>query len=96
MSEFVRENPAKAEMTEVLCCCDPNNLVGVVPTQAGLDAGLQLRDLEEGGQAFDSNDNPAAVRDIPGFVPPENIVARKTTGTKTWKKTWKKIDSAAA
>lgn len=75
-------------MHEVRCCCNADNLIGTVPEEAGLAAGLQLRELEEGGVAFDSNHNEEAVRNIPGFQEATSSASKtwKKTGTKTWKK----------
>lgn len=69
---------------DVLCCCNPSNCIGNVPEDAGREAGLQLRELEQGGFAFDSNHDADAVREIPGFT--EGSIS---AGKKTWKKTWK-------
>ena len=94
------------EYKEVLCCCDPNNCVGYVPKEEGEKAGLVLRELEDGGEAFDSNHNEEAVKKIPGFKGPDTawngistrdvFAGKKPAGTKTWKKkpsgpkTWRK------
>lgn len=75
-----------AERTDVRCCCNPSNLIGSVPTQVGLNAGLVVRELEQGGSAFDSNDNEELIRLMPDFEPPVEVQG----ATKTWKKTWKK------
>jgi hypothetical protein len=72
-------------MTEVRCCCSPENLIGYVPEEAGREAGLELRELDDGTFAFDSNHDADAVREIPGFTE-----AAHKPGTKTWKKTWRK------
>ncbi len=72
-------------MIEVRCCCEPENLIGHVPEEEGLKAGLVLRETEPEGFAFDSNHDEEAVRRIPGFEE-----ARGPKGPKTWKKTWKK------
>lgn len=72
-------------MIEVRCCCDPSNLIGLLPQEVGEKAGLCLRELEEGGVAFDSNHDADAVRALPGFT-----AACEPEGKKTWKKTWRK------
>jgi len=51
-----------------------------------LNAGLVVRELEQGGSAFDSNDNEELIRLMPDFEPPVEVQG----ATKTWKKTWKK------
>lgn len=75
-------------MTEVRCCCDPDNLLGHLPESDGLAAGLKLRELDDGSKAFDSNDNEDFVKSLPTFEP-----AVGSSESKTWKegkKTWRK------
>lgn len=86
-------------LTEVRCCCNPENLIGYVPEHTD---GLLLREMTDGSRAFDSNHNAEAVRKLPGFVPnleswqvdTEGLVmqpvAAKTTWKKTGTKTWRK------
>ncbi len=72
--------------TEVRCCCDPDNLIGLIPKEVGLEEGLALRELEDGGEAFDSDDDADRVRAMPGF----QEAVHKPGGGKSWKKTWRK------
>lgn len=72
-----------SQLTEVRCCCNPSNLIGFLPSDT---PDLALRELNEGGFAFDSNHDEDAIRRRPGFVPASQEEASK----KTWKKTWRK------
>ena len=72
-------------MEEVRCCCEPDNLIGYVPREAGEAAGLTLRELEPEGMAFDSNHDADAVREIPGFLDASAATSSRLPG-KTWKK----------
>ena len=72
-----------AELTEVRCCCNPSNLIGFLP---GDTDDLELRELNDGTFAFDSNHDEDGIRSRPNFVPAE--AGQKSP--KTWKKTWRK------
>ena len=69
-----------AELTEVRCCCNPENLIGFLPSHT---EDLTLRELDDGTFAFDSNHDEALVRNLPGFV---EAGPRKPKGPKTWRK----------
>ena len=67
-------------MTEIRCCCTPENLIGHVPMSAGTAAGLQLRELDDGSYAFSSEERTDIDR-IPGFERDN-----RKGGKKTWRK----------
>lgn len=67
-------------MIEVRCCCTPENLIGHVPYEAGVNAHLELRELDDGSHAFSSEERQD-IETIPGFRP-----ARKPGGRRTWRK----------
>ena len=71
------------DMTDVLCCCNPDNQVGTIDHDAGVKAGLELREWEDDagntGLAFSSHG--ADLDKIPGFVR-----GGRKGGRKTWRK----------
>jgi hypothetical protein len=67
-------------MTEIRCCCTPENLIGHAPMMVGISAGLQLRELDDGTHAF-SSDERDDIDQIPGFVRDN-----RKGGKKTWRK----------
>lgn len=77
------------QMTEVRCCCNPSNLLGHVPMEAGEAAGLILRELQDDTMAFSGEGRPhASLSEIPGFE--RSPLQAMPHGPKTWKKTWRK------
>lgn len=69
-------------LTEVRCCCNPSNLIGYLPSEI---TDYELRELDDGTFAFDSNHEEDIIRSRPDFV-----AFNENTGRKTWRKTWKK------
>lgn len=68
------------EIREIRCCCDAN-LIGLINAHRAEQAGLTLRELEDGTYAYDADGRRLA--DIKGAV--------EASGTKkTWRKTWRK------
>lgn len=67
-------------LTEVRCCCNPENLIGYLPSDT---EDLTLRELTDGTFAFDSNHDADTVRSLPGFI---EAGPKKPKGPKTWRK----------
>ncbi len=67
-------------MTEIRCCCVADNLIGHIDHEAGLLAGLELRELDDDTEAF-----AAEGRDV-GALPTFVTSIHKGKGGKTWRK----------
>lgn len=75
------QSPTSA-LTEVRCCCQPENLLGFLPSET---EDLELRELNDGTFAFDSDHDEDGIRQRPEFVPYNG-----PKSPKTWRKTWRK------
>ncbi len=64
---------------EIRCCCTPENLIGHVPHNEGIKAGLELRELDDGSHAFSSEG--VEIDQIPGFERDN-----RKGGKKTWRR----------
>ena len=79
------------QFREVRCCCNPENLLGYLPADV---TDYEVLELEQGGSAFNANDEEDLIRARPDFL--EKVMTGVTldvpeeTSAKTWKKTWRK------
>lgn len=79
-------------MTDILCCCKPENVVGRISKEAGLLAGLELKETidEEGhiDEAFSSNElSETELAEIAGYEPALYAGPRRTW--KSTRRTWR-------
>ena len=79
------DNIAPGTLVEVRCCCQPDNLVGHISYDVGIEHGLQLRETEPFGFAFDTNHDAEGVKALPTFTENKTVTWRQGT-VKTWKK----------
>lgn len=81
-------------MTEILCCCKPENSLGTIGKSDAEKLGLQLKEWEDEngstGIAYSSGDRPLSdFEQLPTFQAATASPERRTW-KKRWKKTWKK------